>query len=217
MLQLTPTLAARYKPATDREVYSQSFGLLKAPRNPAATAWEQRRGTLDDQAIFGPLVDFECACGKYRGRQYQNIICDHCGVKLTTRQARRQRFGHIDLPVPIVHPLGQSGEPASAIPVLPAAFVETKGGGRLADVYDEMVRSVACESQEGLTTAFNRLLELLLPVVLVAHEWNLQEADVLIRGMALVPRTRPAGSLCSCGYPLEGLDVFVCPGCGKRL
>jgi DNA-directed RNA polymerase subunit beta' len=69
MLQLPPVLAARYRPATEREVHSWSFGLLKATRNPRATAWEQRRGTLEDQALFGPLRDFECACGKYRGPQ----------------------------------------------------------------------------------------------------------------------------------------------------
>ena len=218
MLQLPPILTARYRPATEREVHSRSFGLLKAPRNPTATTWEQRRGTLEDQAIFGPLEDFECACGKYRGPKYQNMICDRCGVKLTTRTVRWQRFGHIDLPGPFVHPLGQSEECLSAIPVLPAAFVESRGGEHLADLYDEMVWSVSSESLEEFVESFNRLLELLLPIVIVAHEWNLLEAEVLTCGMALVPRVSSAYDTCGfCGYLLEGLEVLVCPGCGTKL
>jgi hypothetical protein len=146
------------------------------------------------------------------------MICDRCGVKLTTRAARWQRFGHIDLANPVVHPLAQSGERLSAIPVLPAAFVESRGGQHMADLYDELVRSVSSESSEGLVGSFDRLLRLLLPIVVVAHKWNLREAEVLICGMALVPSVYSAVDTCGiCGYPLEGLDVLVCPGCGKNL
>ena len=217
MLELPPVLIACYRPATEREVHLRSFGLLKAPRTPTATAWEQRRGTLDDQAIFGPLRNYECECGKYRGPKYQNIICDRCGVKLTTGTVRWQRFAHIDLPRPIIHPLGQSEERLSALPVLPAAFVESRGGEHLADLYDELIRSVSSESLEQPVGSFNRLLELLLPIVLVAHEWNLQEAEALTYGMALVPRVSLACDTCLCGYPLEGLEALDCPGCGKKL
>jgi hypothetical protein len=213
-----PLIAARYRPATDREVHSRSFGQLKALRNTDATGWEQRRGTLEDQAIFGPLRDFECACAKYRGMKYKGMICDRCGVKVTTRAARRRRFGHIDLPEPIVHPLGRSAERLHAIPVLPAAFVESRGGEGLADLYDELVRSVLSASLERLVGSFNRLLELLLPAVIIAHDWDLQEAEVLACGLAMAPRVSTAHDTCgSCGYPLEGLEVSICPGCGKNL
>lgn len=152
------------------------------------------------------------------GRQHQNMICDRCGVKLTTTAARRRRFGHIDLSDPIVHPLGESAERLGAIPVLPAAFVESPGGEALADLYDELLRSVLSESSEGLVGSFNRLLVLLLPGVIVAHDWDLQEAEVLACGLALAPRLSTAGDTCGfCGYPLEGLEVLVCPACGKKL
>jgi hypothetical protein len=218
MLRLPPLIAARYRPATEREVHSRSFGQLKAPRNADATGWAERRGTLDDQAIFGPLRDFDCACGKYRGPKYQNMICDRCGVKVTTVAARRQRFGHIDLPCPIVHPLGERTERLGAIPVLPAAFVDSRGGDGLADLYDELVRSVLSEYVEGLVGTFNRLLELLLPAVIVAHEWDLQEAEGLACGLTLASRMSTAHDTCDlCGYPIEGLKVPVCPGCGRNL
>jgi hypothetical protein len=200
-------------------VHSLSFGKLKAPRDPDATGWEQRCGTLEDQAIFGPLNDYECACGKYAGLKYRGMICDRCGVKLTTRRARHRRFGHIDLPGPLVHPLGQGAESVRAIPVLPAAFVESGAGvSGLADVYDDLVRSVLSASQEGLAATFNRLLELLLPAVIVAHERDLQEAQLLASGLALAPSVSTAHDACGgCGYPLEGLYVLFCPGCGQKV
>jgi hypothetical protein len=222
MIQLPPAIASRYRPATEREVHSWSFGQLKAPRHPHATGWEQRRRTLDDQAIFGPLRDFECACGKYQGPKHQNMICDRCGVKVTTPAVRRRRFGHIDLPVPIVHPLGQNAERLSAIPVLPAALIESRGGEGLADLYDELLRSILSQALDGLSGSFNRIIELLLPAVVFTHQWDLQEAQLLACGMALVDhRLQHIGSAhdtCgSCGYPLEGLSVQICPGCGKKL
>lgn len=209
MLQLPPVIAARYRPARDREVHSRSFGMLKEPRNPSAAGWEQQRGTLEDQAIFGPLRDFECACGKYRGPKFQNMICDRCAVKVTTRAARRQRFGHIDLPVPIVHPLGQNAERLHAIPVLPAVFVEARAGEGLADLYDELVRSESSGSLERLAGSFNRLVELLLPAVIVAHEWDLQEAEVLACGLALVQHASSATSRSTAWmcWPAQGAET----------
>ena len=218
MLYVPPNIAALYRPVTDREVHSRSFGLVKMPRNPDAERWEQRRGTLEDQRIFGPLRDFECACGKYRGSKYQNMICDWCWVKVTTRAARRLRFGHIDLPASVLHPLDQSGERLSAIPVLPAVFTESLGGKHLADLYDDLVRCVPSESPKNIIGGVKRLVELLLPVATVAHEWHLREAETLTWGLALERRTDSVQEICSsCGYPLEGLDAPACPGCGKRI
>ena len=218
MLQMPPTIAALYRPASDREVCSRSFGVVKFPRNPAAHGWEERRGTLEDQAIFGPLRDFECACGKYRGTKYKGMICDGCGVKVTTTASRRQRFGHIDLPAPTVHPLGQGTERLSAIPVLPAVFRESRGGQVLAAHYDGLVRLALADSVETLAAGLGRLMEVLLPIATAAHEWRLQDAENLAWGLGLERRTDSFHDTCRyCGYPLEGLDVPTCPGCGNKL
>jgi hypothetical protein len=185
MLRLPSSLAAVYRPATDREVCSWSFGAVKAPRDPGATTWQARRGTLDDQAIFGPLRDFRCACGKYEGNRHRSMICDLCGVKVTTREARRQRFGHMNLPVAVPHPLGEGGERLSAVPVLPAAFWQAPAGGQLAQRYDELARAT---TEQLLTAGVASLIELMLPVVTLAHDWNLAEGQTLARGLALERR-----------------------------
>ena len=55
------------------------------------------------EKIFGPIKDYECHCGKYKGIRYKGIICDRCGVEITRKYVRRERMGHIMLTVPIVH------------------------------------------------------------------------------------------------------------------
>jgi DNA-directed RNA polymerase subunit beta' len=56
------------------------------------------------QAIFGPVKDWECACGKYKRYRYAGVICDKCGVEVTHSSVRRERMGHITLAAPCVHP-----------------------------------------------------------------------------------------------------------------
>ncbi|HEX6181546.1 MAG TPA: DNA-directed RNA polymerase subunit beta', partial [Chitinophagaceae bacterium] len=53
--------------------------------------------------IFGPVKDYECACGKYKRIRYKGIVCDRCGVEVTEKKVRRERMGHIKLVVPVVH------------------------------------------------------------------------------------------------------------------
>ncbi len=56
------------------------------------------------QAIFGPVKDWECACGKYKRYRYAGVICDKCGVEVTHSSVRRERMGHITLAAPCAHP-----------------------------------------------------------------------------------------------------------------
>ncbi|NPA79887.1 MAG: DNA-directed RNA polymerase subunit beta' [Thermotogae bacterium] len=61
-------------------------------------------GGLYCQKIFGPVKDYECACGKFKGRRYEGVICDRCGVEVTRSDVRRERMGYIVLNTPVVHP-----------------------------------------------------------------------------------------------------------------
>ena len=56
------------------------------------------------QAIFGPVKDWECACGKYKRYRYAGVVCDRCGVEVAHSSVRRERMGHITLASPCVHP-----------------------------------------------------------------------------------------------------------------
>jgi len=55
------------------------------------------------ERIFGPVKDFECACGKYKKAKYRGTLCDRCGVEVAPASVRRDRMGHIDLAVPVAH------------------------------------------------------------------------------------------------------------------
>jgi len=55
------------------------------------------------ERIFGPVKDFECACGKYKKAKYRGTICDRCGVEVSPASVRRERMGHIELAVPVAH------------------------------------------------------------------------------------------------------------------
>jgi DNA-directed RNA polymerase subunit beta' len=55
------------------------------------------------EAIFGPVKDYECACGKYKRVKYRGKVCEKCGVEITRSRVRRNRMGHIKLACPVVH------------------------------------------------------------------------------------------------------------------
>jgi DNA-directed RNA polymerase subunit beta' len=55
------------------------------------------------EKIFGPTKNYECYCGKYKKIRYKGIVCDKCGVEVTTKDVRRERMGHIKLAVPVAH------------------------------------------------------------------------------------------------------------------
>lgn len=55
------------------------------------------------EKIFGPVRDWECNCGKYKGIKFKGITCDRCGVTIDRSSVRRERMGHIDLATPVTH------------------------------------------------------------------------------------------------------------------
>ena len=188
MSELPSDLADNYRPVTDAEVRSWSYGLVKSPRQTSPSTWNDLVGTLDDQAIFGPKHPFRCACGKHAGQRHENIICDVCGVKLTTPEARRHRFGHIQLAIAVTHPIFPSAR-LTVIPVLSASFVDSQKGTELAQTYDTLVQSAAEPPGNVPQRSFEQLIERLVPLLTVAHEWNLLERQTIAHGMALEDRT----------------------------
>ena len=61
------------------------------------------KGGLFDEAIFGPMKEYECSCGKYKKIKFRGKICEKCGVEITESIVRRERVGHIELAAPIAH------------------------------------------------------------------------------------------------------------------
>ena len=89
--------------ASPNDIRDWSFGEIKRAETINYRTYRAEKEGLFCQKIFGPERDYECFCGKYKGIRYKNIICDRCGVKVTTASVRRQRMGHINLAEPVVH------------------------------------------------------------------------------------------------------------------
>jgi len=93
----------RIKLASPEEILSWSYGEVTKPETINYRSQKPERDGLFCQKIFGPVKDWQCACGKYKGIRYRNIICDRCGVEITRSFVRRERMGHIKLSSPVAH------------------------------------------------------------------------------------------------------------------
>ena len=91
-------------PASAETIRSWSHGEVKNPETINYRSLKPEKGGLYCERIFGPVKDWECACGKYKRVKYKGKICERCGVEVTSSNVRRERMGHIELVVPVVHP-----------------------------------------------------------------------------------------------------------------
>ncbi|MBI5399802.1 DNA-directed RNA polymerase subunit beta' [Candidatus Saganbacteria bacterium] len=89
--------------ASPEKILLWSFGEVEKPETINYRTFKPERKGLFDEKIFGPVKDWECHCGKYRRVRYRGIICERCGVEVTTSRVRRERMGHIKLVEPIAH------------------------------------------------------------------------------------------------------------------
>lgn len=87
------------------EIRSWSRGEVTNPETINYRTGKPERDGLFCERIFGPVRDYECSCGKYKKIRYKGIVCDRCGVEVTTSAVRRERMGHIELAIPVAHPL----------------------------------------------------------------------------------------------------------------
>ncbi|MEW6702569.1 MAG: DNA-directed RNA polymerase subunit beta', partial [Bacteroidota bacterium] len=89
--------------ASPDDILSRSHGEVTKPETINYRSFRPEKDGLFCEKIFGPVKDWECACGKYKGIRYKGIVCDRCGVEVTLKSVRRERMGHIQLAVPVVH------------------------------------------------------------------------------------------------------------------
>ena len=93
----------RIRLASPEDILSWSKGEITKPETINYRTFRAEKDGLFDERIFGPTKDYECYCGKYKRIRYKGIICDRCGVEITTSAVRRERMGHIKLATPISH------------------------------------------------------------------------------------------------------------------
>ena len=89
--------------ASPEVILGKSRGEVLKPETINYRTHKPERDGLFCERIFGPIKDYECACGKYKRIRYKGIVCDRCGVEVTEKKVRRDRVGHINLVVPVAH------------------------------------------------------------------------------------------------------------------
>ncbi len=89
--------------ASPEQILSWSHGEVTKAETINYRTFKPETDGLMDEKIFGPTKNYECYCGKYRKIRYKGIVCDKCGVEVTTNKVRRERMGHIKLAVPVTH------------------------------------------------------------------------------------------------------------------
>ena len=89
--------------ASPQVIRSWSKGEVKKAETINYRTLKPEKDGLFCERIFGPVRDWECNCGKYKGNKFRNIVCDRCGVEVTKSSVRRERMGHIDLAAPVTH------------------------------------------------------------------------------------------------------------------
>ncbi|WP_309499555.1 DNA-directed RNA polymerase subunit beta' [Sulfurovum sp.] len=95
--------ALQLRIASPEKVLSWSYGEVKKPETINYRTLKPERDGLFCAKIFGPIRDYECLCGKYKKMRYKGVVCEKCGVEVTTSKVRRTRMGHIDLIAPVAH------------------------------------------------------------------------------------------------------------------
>ena len=108
------------------------------------------------------------------------MICDRCGVKITTVDACGTRFGHIDFAAgPVQHPFDSSTN-MDCIPVIPAVFLQSQSGVDLCLIYEQLLTD---------PTALVPLIDDLIPMAAESIQWNAKDSCIFTRGIGLTQGT----------------------------
>lgn len=103
MFELNKLNSIKVGLASPETIRSWSHGEVKKPETINYRSQKPEPDGLFCEKIFGPSKDYECHCGKYKKPRYQGIVCEKCGVEVTSKAVRRERMGHIELASPCAH------------------------------------------------------------------------------------------------------------------
>ena len=103
MFELTNFDSIKIGIASSEKIREWSHGEVTKPETINYRTQKPEKDGLFCERIFGPRKDWECHCGKYKRIRYKGVICDKCGVEVTSSKVRRERMGHIELAAAVTH------------------------------------------------------------------------------------------------------------------
>ena len=157
--------------ASPEDIAKWSHGEVTKPETINYRTFRPEKDGLFDERIFGPTKDYECYCGKYKRIRYKGIVCDRCGVEVTSSVVRRERMGHIKLATPVAHIWYFKGasSPLSVILDIPSQTLE-----RIVYYALYLVTDVDKDKQKDVTDALDKMREKELAI---QEEWYESEKD----------------------------------------
>ena len=102
-MEKKPFEAIKIGLASPDQIREWSYGEVKKPETINYRTLKPEKDGLYCERIFGPQKDLECHCGKYKKIRFQGMVCEKCGVEITSKTVRRERMGHIELATPVAH------------------------------------------------------------------------------------------------------------------
>ncbi|WP_058270998.1 DNA-directed RNA polymerase subunit beta' [Olsenella massiliensis] len=133
--------------ASADEIRKWSRGEVKKPETINYRTLKPEKDGLFCEKIFGPSKDWECSCGKYKGIRFKGIVCERCGVEVTTAKVRRERMGHIELAAPVSH-IWYFKSPTS-FPLSRLLDIKTKDLEKILYFASYVITSVDSEAREA--------------------------------------------------------------------
>nr|YP_010933371.1 RNA polymerase beta' subunit [Streptosarcina arenaria]WKT08808.1 RNA polymerase beta' subunit [Streptosarcina arenaria] len=129
----------------------QAVGQVTEPHTLHYTTHKPIKDGLFCERIFGPLRDWQCACGVDRRKEQREKglqFCEKCGVEITRSKVRRYRMGYIQLVVPVIHTWYLKGVPNLLANLLGLRLKQVK---QLA--YYERFMVITCANKPSLLPA----------------------------------------------------------------
>ncbi len=170
-----------FRAAFAADIHNWSWGDLNFART-SSVRWQDKKGTLEDESIFGPRQDYQCFCGRVVGREFQDEFCPFCGSDIEKSDCRSSKFATIALGEAIPHPFEAIPSDLWIIPVLPASLREKQEN--LDRLYDEII--VSRGAAYKVAPLFDAIIADILPRF--SSSGDREEKVVLGRGMAITPR-----------------------------
>ncbi len=152
--------------ASGEDILAWTHGEVKKPETINYRTFKPERDGLFCERIFGPVKDWECACGRYKKIKYKGITCERCGVEVTRSKVRRERMGHVELAAPVCHIWYLKGVPSPLSLIL--------------DISPRLLEKVIYFASFIIIDIDNEKIQEALPAVRVAVE---QEKASLIQQM----------------------------------
>ena len=185
--------------ASPETIRSWSHGEVLKPETINYRSQKPEMQGLYCEKIFGPSKDYECHCGKYKKIRFAGVVCEKCGVEVTSKEVRRERMGHIELASPCSHIWYLKGIPSRIgliLDVSPKHLEEVTYYA--AHICLNPGKSSILQYREFINERNGR--EVFIPVVKEiqqnAAEWGLQEgSDDYARSEELIARMENHGEV----------------------